>query len=107
MPPQTPIEAFKPKLREAFEQYLNTLHEAGKLLIKATRQALYLQFLSDPDQKIVEPDKHKNFRFYTKKHQAINEFCINNKGQLLHVGLRKGDITRPQAFVYHAFDIIT
>ncbi len=99
MPPQTPIEAFKPKVREAFEQYLNTSHKAGKLLMDATRRALYLRFLSDPDQKIVKADKHEKSRLYTKKRRAINECCIDNKGQHLHVGLKKRDITRPQAFV--------
>ncbi len=87
-------------MREAFEQYLNTSNKAGKLLMNATRQALYLRFLSDPDQKIVEADKYEKSRLYTEKRRAINEFCIDNKGQLLHVGLKKGDITRPQAFVY-------
>ncbi len=106
MPPQTPIEAFKLEVREVFEQYLNTSHKAGKLLMNATRRALYLRFFSDPDQKIVEPDKHKKFRFYTEKRRAINEFCIDNRGQLFHAGLRKRDITRPQAFVYNIFDII-
>ncbi len=80
-------------MREAFEQYLNTLHKAGKLLMNATRQALYLRFLFDPDQKIVKPDKHKKSRLYTKKRRAINEFCIDNRSQLLHVDLRKEDIT--------------
>ena len=36
----------------------------------------------------------------------MNEFYIYNRGQLRYVGLRKRDITRPQAFVYDAFDII-
>lgn len=101
MPPQAPIETFKPEVREAFEKYLNTSHKAGKLLMNATCRAFYLQFLSDPDQKMVEPDKHEKSRLYlyTGKPRAINEFCVDNRGQLLHVGLRKGDITRPQAFV--------
>ncbi len=106
MPPQMPIEAFKPEVREAFEHYLTTSHKAGKLLMNASRRALYLRFLSDPDQKIVETDKHEKSRLYTEKRRAINEFCVDNRGQLLHVGLKKGDITRPQAFVYDAFDII-
>ena len=89
MLPQTLIEFFKPEMREVFEQYFNTSHKAGKLLINATCRALYLRFLSDSDQKIVEPDKHEKFRLYTKKRQAINEFYIDNRGQLLHVGLRK------------------
>ena len=74
--------------------------------MNATRWALYPRFLSDTDQKIIEPDKHEKSRLYTKKHRAINGFCIDNKGQLLHDGLGKRDITRPQAFVYNAFDII-
>ena len=95
MPPQTPIEAFKHEVQEVFEQYLNTSHKAGKLLINATHWALYLRFLPDPDQKIVEPDKHEKSRFYTEKRQAIKELCIDNRGQLLHVSLRQGGITRP------------
>ncbi len=106
MLPQTPIEAFKPEVRETFEQYLNTSYEAGKLLMNATRQAFYLQFLSDPDQKTLEPDKHEKFCLYTKKRRAINEFFIDNKSQLLYICLRKGDITQSQAFVHDAFDII-
>ncbi len=106
MPPQTSMETFKLEVWEAFEQYLNTSHKAGKLLINATCRALYLRFLSDPDQKIVKPDKHKKSRLYTEKRGAINEFWIDNRGQLLHVGLRKKDITRPQTFVYDAFVII-
>ena len=101
------MKVFKAEVREAFEQYLNTSYKAENLLMNTTRQALYLQFFSDLDQKIVEPDKHKESRLYIEKHRAINEFCIHNRGQLLHVCLRKGDITRSQAFVYDAFDIIS
>ncbi len=63
MPPQTPIEGFKPEVREEFEQYLNTLNKARMLLMNATRWALYLRPLFDPDQKIVKPDKHEKSRF--------------------------------------------
>ncbi len=73
--------------------------------MNATRRALYLRFLSDPDQKIVKPDKHEKSCLYTEKRRAINEFCIDNRCQLFHVSLRKRDITRPQVFVYDAFDI--
>ncbi len=69
MPRQTPIEIFKLEVEEAFEQYLNTLHKAGKLLINATRRALYLRFLFDPDQKIVKPDKYEKSRFTPKNIQ--------------------------------------
>ena len=89
MPSQTPIEAFKPEVQEAFEQYLNILYKAWKLLMNATRRAFSLGFLSDPDQKIVKPDKHEKSRFYTEKRQAINEFFIDNRSQLLHVGFKK------------------
>ncbi len=99
MPPYTPIEAFKPEVREPFEQYLISSHKTENLLMNATRRALYLQFFSDPDQKIFEPDKHEEFRFYTKKCRAINKFCIDNRGQLLLVNLRNKDITRLKAFV--------
>ena len=74
MPPQMPIEAFKPEVRETFEHYLTTSHKAGKLLMNASRRALYLRFLSDPDQKIVETEKHEKSRLYTEKSRAINEF---------------------------------
>ena len=74
--------------------------------MNATRRALYLQFFSDPDQKIVSLDKHEKSCVYTKKLWTINEFCFDNWGQLLHLSLRKKDITQPQAFVYNAFDII-
>ena len=57
--------------------------------MNAICQAHYLRFFSDLNQKIVEPDKYEKSRFYTKKQPAINEFCIDNRGQLLHVGLRK------------------
>ncbi len=106
MPPQTPIDVFKLEVQEAFEQYLNTSYKPGKLLMNAARRAIYRRFFSDPDQKITKLDKHEKFRFYTEKHRAINRFCIDNGGQLLHFGLRKRDITRQQAFVYDAFDII-
>ena len=72
MPPLTPIETFKPEVQEAFEQYLNNSHKAEKLLMNATRQALYLRFFSDLDQKIVEPDKHEMSCLSTKKSQAMN-----------------------------------
>ncbi len=107
MAPQTPIDAFKPEVQEACQQYLNILNKTGKLLMNATRRALYLQFLYDPDQKTVELDKYEKSRFFPENLQAINEFCFDNSGQLLHVGLRKKDITRPKAFFYDAFDIIT
>ena len=74
--------------------------------MNATRRAFYLRFLSDLDQKIVKPDKHKKSRLYTEKSRKINRFYIDNKGEVLYVGLRKRDITRPQAFVYNAFDVI-
>ncbi len=106
MPLQTPIEAFKPEVQKAFEQYPRTSYEAEKLLMNAPRRTFYLQFFSNPDQKIVEPDKHEKSRFYTEKCRVINEFCIDNDGQLLHVGLRKRDVTQPQAFTYNKFDII-
>ena len=99
MPPQTPIKVFKPEVREAFEQYLNSSHKAVKLLMNTTRQELYLRFFSDQDQKIFELDKYEKSRFYTQKCRAINKFCIDNRGQLFHVGMRNGDITRPQAFL--------
>ena len=106
MPPQTTIKIFKPEVQKAFEQYSNISHKAGKLLMNATRRAVYLQFFSDSDRKIVERDKHEKSRLYNKKRQAINEFCFDNRGPFLHVGSRKEDITRSQAFVYNAFDII-
>ena len=88
-----PIEAFKPEVQETFDHYLTTSYKARKFLINAFYHAHYLQFFSDPDQKIVEIDKYKKFHLNTKKRQAINEFCVNNKGQLLHIGLKKRDIT--------------
>ncbi len=76
MPPQTSIEAFEPEVREAFQQYLNTSHRAGKLLMNATCRALYLEFFSDLDQKIVEPDKHEKSRLYTEKRRATMSIVL-------------------------------
>ena len=80
MPPQIVIEAFKPGVREAFEQYFNSSYKAEKLLMNATCQMLYLRFFSDPDHKIVKAAKHEKSRFYIKKRRAINEFCLDNRG---------------------------
>ncbi len=76
MPPQTLIEVFKPGVREAFEKYLNTSHKARKLLMNATRQTLYLRFLSDPEQKIVKPDKNEKSRLYTENFEQSMSFVL-------------------------------
>ena len=73
--------------------------------MNATCQTIYIWFLSDPDNKIVEVDNQKKSRLYTKKHEAINKFCVYNKSLLFYFGLKKRDVTRPQAFAYNIFDI--
>lgn len=106
MLPQTPIETFKLEVQEAFEQHPNTWHKTEKLFINATRQAFYLQLITDLDQKIVKIDKHEKFRFYIQKCQVINTFYIHNKSRLLNVGLKKRNIIWRSAFAYNRFDII-
>ncbi len=92
---QTPMEAFKLKVREWFKQYLNTSNKTGRLLINKTLWVFYLWFLSDPDLKIIGVDKNWKSCFSIKKCQAINEWFMNNKGQLFYVILNKKDITQP------------
>lgn len=57
MAPQAPLSAFTPKVRKAFEDYLNEKSESGKLLINAAKWAKYRQYLADPDTKILEKIK--------------------------------------------------
>ena len=74
--------------------------------MNATKRVQYLLFLADPEQKITEKDKAEKKRLHEEKRWAIKEFCVDSRRQLLHVAQKKGDITKPQAFVYDVFDYI-
>ena len=106
MPPQDPVQAFTPEVRAAFEAFLNGSCTTTRNLTNATKRAQYLSFLADPEQKITERDKAEKKRLHAEKRRAIKEFCVDSRGQLLHVAQKKGEITKPQAFVYDAFDFI-
>ncbi len=103
---QEPIRAFTPKVRVAFETYFNEEHTSARTLMNATTYAQYLHFLANPEQKIVEKDKIEKGRLHSEKCRAIKEYCVDSKKQLLNVAPKKRDITKPQAFVYDAFDHI-
>lgn len=100
------IRAFAPEVRTAFETYLNEERASARTLTNATKRAQYLHFLANPEQKIAEKDKIEKARLYSEKRRATKEYCVDSRGQLLHVAQKKGDISKPQAFVYDAFDNI-
>ena len=106
MPLQSPLSSFTPEIRKAFEEYLDNKTESGKTLMNATKRAGYLRYLADPEQKIHETDKVERKRLNSIKRRVIKEFCMDSRGQLLHIAQKKGDITKPQAFIYDAFDHI-
>lgn len=106
MPPQDPVQAFTPEVRADFETYLNALCTTNRNLMNATKRAQYISFFADPEQKITEKDKAEKKRLHAEKRRAIKEFCVDSRGQLLHVAQKKRYITKPQAFVYDAFDYI-
>ena len=74
--------------------------------MNARKGAQYLLFLAYPERKITEKDKAEKKQLHTEKRRAIEEFCVNSRRQLLHVTQKKKDITKPQAFIYNAFDFI-
>lgn len=71
MPPQEPIRAFAPEVRISFEAYLNEERASARTLMNATKRAQYLQFLANPEQKIVEKDKIEKARLHSEKRRAI------------------------------------
>lgn len=77
MAPQPPVLAFIPKVKKAFEDYLNKKNESGKLLMNAAKRTKYLQYLVDPNAKIIERDKVERKQLNAMKQKAIQEFCIN------------------------------
>ncbi len=66
--PQIQIKAFKLKVEESFERYLNLLPKIRNLLINMIFLAFNSRFLSDPNQKIAKKDEYEKFIFYNKKH---------------------------------------
>lgn len=74
--------------------------------MNATKRAEYLRYLADPEQKIHETDKVERKRLNSIKRRVLKEFCMDSRGQLLHIAQKKGDITKPQAFIYDTFDHI-
>lgn len=99
MPPQEPICAFASEVRIAFEAYLNEERALARTLMNTTKRAQYLHFFANPEQKIVEKDKVEKARLHSEKRWAIKEYCVDSRGQLLHVAQKKGDIRKLQAFV--------
>ena len=106
MPLQPPLSSFTPEIRKAFEEYLDNKTELEKTFMNATKCAEYLQYLTDPEQKIHKTDKVERKRFNAIKQRDIKEYCMDFRGQLLYIAQKKGDITKPQAFIYDAFDHI-
>ena len=74
--------------------------------MNATKRAQYLSFLADPQQKITKKEKAEKKQLHAEKRQAIKEFCVDSRRQLLHVAQKKRDITKPQASFYDLFDYI-
>ncbi len=106
MPPQPPLSSFTPGIKKAFEEYLDNKAESGTTLMNATKRAEYLRYLVDPEQKIHKTDKVERNRLNSIKRRVIKEFCMDSRGQLLHIAQKKKDITKPQAFIYNIFDYI-
>ncbi len=106
MPPQEPIRTFALEVRFAFEAYLNKESASARTLMNATKLAQYFHFFANRERKIVEKDKLGKARLHSEKRQAIKEYCVNSRRQLLNVAKKKEDITKPQALLYDAFDHI-
>ena len=104
MPPQNSVQVFTPEVRAAFEAFLNGSCTTTRNLMNAKKRAQYLSFLADLEQEIDEKGKAGKNRLHAEKRRAIKEFCVDSRWQLLHVAQKNGDITKPQAFVYDAFD---
>ena len=106
MSPQPPLSSFTPKIKKAFEEYLHNKAESRTTLMNTTKRAEYLQYLANPEQKIHKTDKVERKQLNSIKWRVIKEFCMDSRGQLLHIAQKKGDITKPQAFIYDAFNHI-
>lgn len=76
MAPQTPVSAFKPKVRITFKDYLNKKSESGKLLMNAAKRTKYLQYLADPNANILERNLVEKKQLNAVKQKAIPEFCV-------------------------------
>lgn len=61
--------------------------------MNATKRAQYLHFLANPEKKIAEKDKIEKPRLHSEKRRAIKEYCVDSRGQVLHVAQNNGDIT--------------
>ncbi len=96
MPPHELVQAFTPEVRAVFEAFLNALCTINRNFMNATKQAQYLSFLADPEQKITEKNKTENKRLHAEERRAIKEFCVDSCRQLLHVAQKKEKITKPQ-----------
>lgn len=106
MPLQEQICAFALKVKVAFKVYLNEERASAKILMNAIKPAQYFYCFANSEQKIVEKDKIQKIYLHSEMRRAIKEYYIDLRGQLLHMAQKKRDITKPQAFVYNAFDYI-
>lgn len=105
MPPQNPVCARTPEVRLAFEAYKRNKQDR-KALMNATKRAQYLHFLANSEQKIIEKDKAERARLLSEKRRAIEDSAWTNEVNFVMLIMKKGDITKPQAFAYDTFDQI-
>ena len=99
------LSLFIYKIKKAFEEYLDNKAESGTTLMNAIKRTEYPRYLANPGQKIHKTDKVERKQLNSIKRQVIKEFCIDFRGQLLHIAEKK-DITKPQTFIYNAFNHI-
>lgn len=76
-------------LRLASEDYVKKTNESRKLLINVAKRAIYLQWLAELNIKIAERNKVTRKWMNTVKQRAIQEFCVDAWGYLLHRGQKK------------------
>lgn len=88
-PPREPISAFDPEIRPAFEAYLNEERASVRTSMNATKRVQYLPFPADLEQKIVEKDNIEKARLHSEKRRAMEEYCVDSRGELLHVAQKK------------------
>ena len=74
--------------------------------MNAIKRSQHLHFLGNWEEKIFAEDKIENACLHSENRRAIKEYCVNPRGQLLHLAQKKRDMIKPQAFVYDAFDYI-
>ena len=79
------LSSFIPKIKKAFEEYLDNKTKSRKTLMIAKKHIDYLQYLAHLEQKIHKTDKVETKQLKSIKQQVINEFSIDSRGLLLYV----------------------